>query len=753
MDEIGFKKEEEEIVKRYKDMLRNTYRDLTNDDKSLIRKAFDVAKEAHKDQRRKTGEPYIYHPLAVAKIVADEIGLGATSIACALLHDVVEDTQYTIEDISKLFNPKVAKIIDGLTKISNIDHQNLSLQSENYRKLLLTLSEDVRVILIKIADRLHNMRTLDSMKSSKQKKIAAETTYLYAPLAHRMGLYTIKSELEDLSLKYTDPDSYLLIVKKLEETEKDRQRYIEEFSRIMEDSLKAEGLNFSIKGRHKSVFSIYKKMKKQDVSFEEVFDLFAIRIIYRSDYKNEKFLAWKIYSIVTDKFMPNPSRMRDWITTPRSTGYESLHVTVIGPESKWVEVQIRSERMDELAEKGIAAHYKYKEGYKGREDNQIENWISQVREMLESLGTASTKELLDDFKLNLYTKDIFVFTPKGDLKVLSVGATALDFAYSVHSGIGDHCLGAKVNNKLVPLSYKLSNGDQVEIITSNVQKPKADWLDFVATSKAKARIKAALNSEKRKYTDEGKELLIRKLRHLKINFSESELNSIQKFFGAKTSHDVFYQVATGEIDSKALKKYRDSKGVLNNLLSKLRKKTSLIAEKNFLESDEEENYDMIVFGDDEKKLDYQLAPCCNPIPGDNIFGFVTINSGIKVHKEDCPNAIDMRANYDYRVIPAKWVNSASRDFLIEVALQGIDRTGIFNNITTLISNKFKVDIKNININSEDGIFYGNLILFVKNTTQLEQIIHELHNIEGITNVKRAEKKKIIVNILLSNYFF
>ncbi|MCX8676675.1 MULTISPECIES: bifunctional (p)ppGpp synthetase/guanosine-3',5'-bis(diphosphate) 3'-pyrophosphohydrolase [unclassified Apibacter] len=740
MDEIDLKKEEE-IVKRYKDMLRNTYRDLTTEDKSLIRKAFEVAKDAHKDQRRKTGEPYIYHPLAVAKIVADEIGLGATSIACALLHDVVEDTQYTIEDISNLFNPKVAKIIDGLTKISNIDHQNLSLQSENYRKLLLTLSEDVRVILIKIADRLHNMRTLDSMKSSKQKKIAAETTYIYAPLAHRMGLYTIKSELEDLSLKYTDPESYSLIVKKLEETEKDRQRYIEEFSRIMQESLNAEGLNFTIKGRHKSVFSIYKKMKKQDVSFEEVFDLFAIRIIYKSDYKNEKFLAWKIYSIVTDKFMPNPSRMRDWITTPRSTGYESLHVTVIGPESKWVEVQIRSERMDELAEKGIAAHYKYKEGYKGREDNQIENWISQVREMLENLGTASTKELLDDFKLNLYTKDIFVFTPKGDLKVLSAGATALDFAYSVHSGIGDHCLGAKVNNKLVPLSYKLSSGDQVEILTSNVQKPKADWLDFVATSKAKSRIKAALNSEKRTYTEEGKELLIRKLRHLKINFSEEELNSIQKFFGAKTSHDVFYQVATGVIDSKALKKYRDSKGVLTNLLSKLRKRTSIITENNFLEPKEEENYDMIVFGDDEEKLNYQLAQCCNPIPGDNIFGFVTINSGIKVHKESCSNAIDMRANYDYRVIPAKWVSSSSRDFLIEVSLQGIDRNGIFNDITTLISNKFKISIKKININSEDGIFYGNLILFVKNTLQLEQIIEELHNIEGITNVKRSEIKK------------
>lgn len=741
MEELHLKKEEEEIVKRYKDMLRNTYRDLTTEDKSLIRKAFELAKEAHKDQRRKTGEPYIYHPLAVAKIVADEIGLGATSIACALLHDVVEDTQYTIEDIYNLFNPKVAKIIDGLTKISNIDHQNLSLQSENYRKLLLTLSEDVRVILIKIADRLHNMRTLDSMKSSKQKKIAAETTYIYAPLAHRMGLYTIKSELEDLSLKYTDTESYSLIVKKLEETEKDRQRYIEQFSRIMRDSLNAEGLNFTIKGRHKSVFSIYKKMKKQDVSFEEVFDLFAIRVIYKSDYKNEKFLAWKIYSIVTDKFMPNPSRMRDWITTPRSTGYESLHVTVIGPESKWVEVQIRSERMDELAEKGIAAHYKYKEGYKGREDNQIENWISQVREMLENLGSASTKELLDDFKLNLYTKDIFVFTPKGDLKVLSAGATALDFAYSVHSSIGDHCLGAKVNNKLVPLSYKLSSGDQVEILTSNVQKPKADWLDFVSTSKAKSRIKTALNSEKRKYTEEGKELLIRKLRHLKISFSEGELNSIQKFFGAKTSHDIFYQVATGVIDSKALKKYRDSKGVLNNILSKLKRKTSLIAEKNFLESNEEETYDMIVFGDDEEKLNYQLSQCCNPIPGDNIFGFITINSGIKVHKENCSNAIDMRANYDYRVIPAKWVSSSSRDFLIEVSLQGIDRTGIFNDITTLISNQFKISIKKININSEDGIFYGNLILFVKNTLQLEQIIEELHNIEGITNVKRAEIKK------------
>lgn len=740
MYQIDLDKEAEEIARRYKNMLRNTYRDLTEENKILIRKAFELAKEAHKDQRRKTGEPYIYHPLAVAKIVADEIGLGATSIACALLHDVVEDTEYTLEDIEKMFGPKIAKIIDGLTKISNVDHQNLSLQSENYRKLLLTLSEDIRVILIKIADRLHNMRTLDSMKASKQKKIASETTYIYAPLAHRMGLYVIKSELEDLSLKYTDPDSYYFVVKKLEETEKDRQRYIEEFTQIISKRLQEEGLNFKIKGRHKSVFSIFKKMKKQNVSFEEVYDLFAIRVIYKSDSKNEKFLAWKIYSIVTDEFTPNPSRMRDWITTPRSTGYESLHVTVIGPENKWVEVQIRSVRMDEIAEKGIAAHYKYKEGYKIDEDNQIENWIAQVRETIENQTSTNAMELLDDFKLNLYTKDIFVFTPNGDLKVLSVGATALDFAYSIHSNIGDHCLGAKVNNKLVPLSHLLKSGDQVEILTSQNQKPKADWLEFVSTSKAKSRIKAALNIEKRKYTEEGKELLIRKLRHLRVNFSDAELNSIQKFFGAKTSHDIFYQVAIGLIDTKELKKYIDSKGVFNNLLSRLRKRPTFISNKENIEPKEEGTLDMIVFGDDEKKLDYQLAQCCNPIPGDKIFGFVTINKGIKVHKETCPNAIDMRANYDYRVIPAKWVNSANRNFLIDISIEGIDRKGILNDITNLVSHTLNIDVKKFTINSDDGIFQGILTLFIKNTVQLEEVLQKLQNLEGVAKVKRLEKK-------------
>ncbi|MDR3273489.1 MAG: RelA/SpoT family protein [Flavobacteriaceae bacterium] len=738
MYQIDLEKEEIEIAKRYKDMLRNTYRILTDENKTLIRKAFDLAKEAHKDQRRKTGEPYIYHPLEVAKIVADEIGLDTTSIVCALLHDVVEDTPYTVKDIEKMFNPKIAQIVEGLTKISNIDHQDLSLQSENYRKLLLTLSQDVRVILVKIADRLHNMRTLDSMKYKKQMKIASETIYLYAPLAHRLGLYTIKSELEDLSLKYTDPDQYNYIVHKLEETEKDRQRYIEQFTKIISKRLEEENLNFSIKGRAKSVFSIFKKMKKQNVSFDEVYDLFAIRITYKSDFKNEKFLAWKVYSIVTDEFRPNPNRMRDWITTPRSTGYESLHVTVIGPESKWVEVQIRSERMDEIAEKGIAAHYKYKEGYK-TEDNQIENWIAQVRELLENQEVTNTKDLLDEFKLNLYTKEIFVFTPKGDLKVLTKGATALDYAYSIHSNIGDHCLGAKSNGKLVPLSYKLESGDQVEILTSPNQKPKQDWLDFVITSKAKSRIKAALNSEKRQYTEEGKEILIRKLKHFKIIFSETELNAIQKFFGAKTSHDIFYQVATGIIDTKELKKYADSKSVINNLLSRFKRKPNIVSKEEFAEPKEEGNLDLLVFGEDEEKLTYELASCCNPIPGDKVFGFITISKGIKVHKYSCPNAVSLRANYDYRIIQAKWVNSSTRDFLINVSLEGIDRNGIINDITTLTSNTLNIGIKKLNIDSDDGIFKGVLTLFVKNSMQLEETLKNLRQIDGILKVTRMEK--------------
>ncbi len=734
MYEINLEKEKAEITRRYKEMLKNSYQELSVEDKKMIRKALDIAVDGHKDQRRKSGEPYIYHPLEVAKIVADEIGLGAVSIACALLHDVVEDTHYTLEDIEKLFDARIAKIINGLTKISIINDQDISIQSENYRKLLLTLSEDFRVILIKIADRLHNMRTLDSMKPEKQLKIASETIYIYSPLAHRMGLYNIKSELEDLSLKYTDAEMYHYIEKSLEETKEERERYIEEFTEITSKRLQSERIKFSIKGRPKSINSIYRKIKKQGVSFEEIYDKFAIRIIYKSDVKNEKFLAWKIYSIVTDEFTPNPSRLRDWITQPRSTGYESLHTTVIGPEGKWVEVQIRSERMDELAEKGIAAHYKYKEGFKV-EDNQIENWIGQVRELLENQENTNTKDLLDSFKLDLYHKEIFIFTPKGELKVLPNGATSLDFAYSVHSNIGDRCLGAKVNNRLVPLSHKLQSGDQVEIITSVNQKPKPDWLEFVTTSRAKSKIKNALNNEKRKISEDGKEILFRKLRHLKINPTENEINNLQKHFSLQTSQDLFYNIAIGRIDNKELKKYAESKSVINTIINRFRRNTA----PKIIQPKEELNYDSLVFGDDESKLNYTLSKCCNPIPGDSVFGFVSINQGIKVHKQDCSNAISMRANYDYRVLKAKWIDSSQKIFFANITIKGIDKMGLLSEITKMISENLHINISSFNISSNDGIFDGRIKLEVKNTTQLEILLKNLKKIEGITKVTRENK--------------
>ncbi|MGQ1936020.1 RelA/SpoT family protein, partial [Ornithobacterium rhinotracheale] len=534
----------QEIAMRYKDMLRNTYRYLSDEDKLVIRKAFDLAMDAHKNQRRKSGDPYIFHPIAVAQIVADEIGLGATSISCALMHDVVEDTDYTLQDIEKLFGAKFAKIIDGLTKISVLNDQELSIQSENFRKLLLTLSEDVRVILIKIADRLHNMRTLESMSPSKQMKIASETIFIYAPLAHRMGLYNIKSELEDLSLKYTKPEEYFEIANKLKAEEEDRNKYVEDFKNAISEKLDEEGLNYEIKGRAKSIFSINKKMKSQNVAFEEIFDKFAIRIIYKSDLKNEKFIAWKIYSLITAIYKPNPARLRDWITLPKSTGYESLHITVMGPGGKWVEVQIRSERMDEIAEKGIAAHYKYKENYK-LEDSKVEEWIAQVREVIENQRNSNTSEFIDNFRLNLYTKDIFVFTPKGEVMSLPKGSCPIDFAYAIHTKVGDRCLGAKVNGKLCPLSYELKNGDQIEIIASQNQRPKADWLDYVKTGRARTKIKASLNAERREKSEEGREILERKLRHLRLTLDESMVNELQAFFNEKNSQDLFFHVQNG----------------------------------------------------------------------------------------------------------------------------------------------------------------------------------------------------------------
>jgi len=726
--------ENKEILARYKDLISNTYRTLDEENNKLIRKAFDIALDAHKDQRRKSGEPYIYHPIAVAKIVATEIGLGATSIACALLHDVIEDSDYTYEDLKKIFGARIAEIVNGLTKISIMNHQNISVQSENYRKLLLTLSEDFRVILIKIADRLHNMRTLESMAPDKQKKIASETVYIYAPMAHRLGLYNIKSELEDLSLKYNNPDIFNEITQKLELAKESREKYIHEFKNEVSERLKDEGLNFSIKGRAKAISSIYRKMLKQGVPFEEVFDNYAIRIIYKSDAKNEKFLAWKIYSIVTDVYHSNPSRMRDWITQPRSTGYESLHLTVLGPDRKWIEVQIRSERMDDIAEKGVAAHYKYKEGYKqSSDDRNFEKWVTEIRDVLEQQQNLSTSELLDNIKLNLYSKEVFVFTPKGEIKILPTNASALDFAFSVHSDLGMKCLGAKINGKLVPISYKLQNGDQIDILSSQNQKPKADWLEFVVTSKAKSKIKGFLNSQKNVLVEEGKEILQRKLRHAKINFNDEEINKLQKFFNLKSSQELFLKFQTNELDASSLRKYIESKNVFNNLLSRFRKSPT----KNVhYEEPKEQNLDMIVFGKDEEKLNYSYAKCCTVIPGDKIFGFITISDGIKVHNDGCPNAINLRAQYDYRVIPAKWVNAESFKNRVKIEIEGLDRMGMINDITTVISGAMGMDMKSMSIESNDGIFTGNINLEVKHTGQLEETFKKLKDINGVSRVRR-----------------
>jgi len=738
MTEIDIEKENAAIAKAYKELLKVSYRTLSDDDKKLIRKAFDVALDAHKDQRRKSGEAYIFHPLAVARIVAQEIGLDATSIAAALLHDVVEDNKdYTLNDIEQMFGKTVVRIVDGLTKISSLkkDMQDVSLQAENFRKMLLTLNDDVRVIIIKIADRLHNMQTMESMAPDKQVKIASETLYIYAPLAHRIGLYNIKTELEDLGLKYTEPDVYYDILTKIKESKEEQDAYIAEFSDVIKKSLDKEHLNYEIKGRPKSIFSIRRKMVKQGVSFDEVYDKFAIRIIYKSDLENEKFLAWKIYSIVTDHFRPNPVRLRDWISSPKSTGYEALHITVIGPKGRWVEVQIRSERMNEIAEKGYAAHYKYKQN-EDEEDN-LDIWINKLQEALEN-NEANAVDFVEQFKLNLYSKEIFVFTPKGDLKSLPKGATPLDFAFSIHTEIGMKTRGAKVNGKLVPLSYELKSGDRVDILTSETIKPTVNWLDYATTARARSKIKSSLKEEKKQLADDGKEVLRRKLKQLKIDLNERTVNEMVNFFKLQTSLDLFYRVGSGKIDNGMLKDYAASRSnaLMSFIKSKINRKTNISKEE--LERDEiTTKYDMLVFGKDEQKLDYKFASCCNPIPGDPVFGFLTINDGIKVHKKNCPNAVSMQSNYAYRIMPAKWIDSSQQEYSALIELSGIDNMGLVNDITKLISENMHVNMKSISFESDSGIFSGKINVIVKNNNMLNKLIDNLKKINGIDKVKRV----------------
>ena len=728
---IDLEAEKKEILKRYRALLRASKSTLRKGDKKEIRKAFDMALESHKDMRRKSGEPYIYHPIAVAQIAAEEIGLGTTSIVCALLHDVVEDTDITLEDIEREFGKKTAKIIDGLTKISGVFDTNSSLQAENFRKMLLTLADDVRVILIKLADRLHNMRTMDFMPRHKQLKIASETIYLYAPLAHRLGLYAIKSELEDLSMKYLDPDTYKFIAKKLNEKKAERALFIKKFVEPIDEIVHEQGLVADVYGRPKSIHSIWNKMKKKNIPFEEVYDLFAIRIILDSAYENEKADCWKAYSIVTDLYRPNPDRLRDWVSSPKGNGYESLHTTVMGPRGQWVEVQIRTQRMNEIAEKGFAAHWKYKES---SNDNGLDQWIQKVREML-SNPEANALDFLDDFKMNLFSDEIFIFTPKGALLQLPLGATALDFAFEIHTGVGATCIGAKVNHKLVPISYKLQNGDQVEIITSNKQTPKEDWLNIVVTAKAKSKIKSSLKEEKRKIADNGKEILERKLKSLKITYNTDNLQKLSYFFKLPSTQELFVNVALGKIELRDIKEYLNSEKEVESRGPERPENLSVDGIKSKIKGGES---DILLIGEDMQRIDYTLAACCNPIPGDDVFGFITVSDGIKIHRTNCPNAAQLMANYGYRVVKAKWNKQQELTFLTGLRIVGIDDVGLINNITRVISTDFKVNMRSITVDTNEGIFDGSIMIFVNDTEHLENLIKNLMKVRGVTGVTRFD---------------
>jgi len=731
---IDLEQEKKDILNAYRALLRAAKHSKKDaETKKRIRKAFDVANEAHKDVRRKSGEPYIFHPIAVARICAEEIGLGATSIVCALLHDTVEDTEITIDDIERIFGKKEAIIIEGLTKISGVVDYSVSLQAENFKKVLLTLSEDVRVILIKLADRLHNMRTIGAMRRDKQLKIASETLFLYAPLAHRLGLHAIKSELEDLSLKCKEPEMFEEIQSKLKKNEEVRKRFIRHFSSPIKQELEAKGIQFEIKGRSKSIYSIWNKMVKKEVPFEEVYDLFAIRIIIDNGEQDEKALCWQVYSVVTDFYSPNIDRLRDWISVPKANGYESLHTTVMSPTGKWVEVQIRTRRMDDIAEKGFAAHWKYKEG---EEESQFDRWIGQVRELLEN-QEGSALDLMDDFQLNLYTDEIFVFTPNGDMKNLPAGASALDFAFTVHTQVGERCLGAKVNSKLVPLSHQLRSGDQVEILTSEKQRPKEDWLNYVKTHRAKSKIKSSLKDAKREVAKEGKAILEKEFKRLKIAYENISLRELRKYYKVLSDLDLYYKIAQGEANLSHLKGFEVKKGVLQPKQTIRKRVTNYIGQRRG-GTKEDEIKKVLLLGDNMEKLDYVLAPCCNPIAGDEVFGFVTINDGIKIHKTNCSNATQMMSNYAYRIMKARWVNDNSIAFLAEIKITGIDDMGIVNGITQVISKELNVNIRSISFESDDGIFEGMVKLYVYDTKHLTDLIANLKKVQGVTKVERKD---------------
>jgi guanosine-3',5'-bis(diphosphate) 3'-pyrophosphohydrolase len=740
-------KEEEEkklILRQYRALLRSLKQQLKKGDKDMVRRAFEIAVDAHKDMRRKSGEPYILHPLAVAQIVVDEIGLGVTSAICALLHDVVEDTELTLEDIEREFGASYAKIIDGLTKISNVVDlkADTTIQAENFRKILLTLADDPRVILIKLADRLHNMRTLDSMKREKQLKISSETTYIYSPLAHRLGLYEIKSELEDLALKYTQPEVFIEISQGLKETKRERTKYINEFIKPVKEQLDANGFHFEIYGRPKAVHSIWNKMRTKHVSFDEVYDLFAIRIILDSPPRNEKSDCWKVYSIITNFYRPSIERLRDWISVPKGNGYEALHTTVMGPGGRWVEVQIRTKRMNEIAEKGLAAHWKYKEGHTGKTESKLDHFLKHLRDILSNPET-DTLDFLQDFKLDLFTEEIYIYTPKGEMRVLPKGATALDFAFDVHSELGARCIGAKVNYKLVPLSYEVKSGDQIEVITSSKQKPSEDWLNIVTTGKAKSRIKYYLKEEKRKIGEDGKEILIRKLDHMHVPLSANNINELCIYFKKPSMLDLFYAVAVGSIDLKELKG-------LTVIGDKLIQPVKEVKPEPKPSDDDykpqpakpAKGAELIIFGESSDKILYKLAQCCQPIPGDDVFGFVTSGEGLKIHRTDCPNAPQLLANYGHRIVKTKWAINKEISFLSGVRVTGLDDVGVIQNITNIISGDLQMNMRSMTMESKDGVFEGTFMVFVHDREELDELCHRLSKLKSISKVERLEAGEV-----------
>ncbi len=736
------KNEEEEkkhILREYRGLLRALKQHIKKGDRKLVRRAFEIAADSHRDMRRKSGEPYILHPIAVARIVVEEIGLGVTSAICALLHDTVEDTEITLEDIEREFGSNYAKIIDGLTKIANVVDIKASstVQAENFRKILLTLADDPRVILIKLADRLHNMRTLESMSREKQLKISSETTYIYSPLAHRLGLYEIKSELEDLALKYTQPEIYTEITKGLKDTKKERNKYINEFIKPIKEELEKSGFKFELFGRSKAIHSIWDKMRTKHVSFEEVYDLFAIRIILHSPLEREKEDCWKVYSIVTNFYRPSTERLRDWISVPKGNGYEALHTTVMGPGGRWVEVQIRTARMNEIAEKGLAAHWKYKEGKSSAQESKLDAFLQHLRDVLANPDT-DTLDFLHDFKLDLFTEEIYIYTPKGEMRILPKNATALDFAFDIHSELGAHCIGAKVNYRLVPLSHPLKSGDQVEIITSSKQKPNDDWLNFVTTAKAKSRIKYYLKEEKRRVAEDGKAALQRKLDHLGAAMSQHNLNELCSYFKKPSPLDVYYAIAVGSIDLKELKEFT----LIGDKLTAPAKETKpesdikLVGEAHVKKPTKPT--ELIIFGESSDKILYKLAQCCQPIPGDDVFGFVTAGEGLKIHRTDCPNAAQLLANYGHRIVKTKWAKNKEISFLSGVVITGLDDVGVIQKITNVISGELKMNMRSMSIDSTDGVFKGTIMVYVHDREELDVLSHRLQELEGIMKVERIE---------------